>query len=63
MRGEIQSVAYLGELSHYFVRVEGLEKPIAVSEQNEDRVRDVKADMGEPIWLSWNDSAVVVLRG
>ncbi len=63
LRGEIQSVAYLGELSHYFVRVEGLEKPIAVSEQNEDRVRDVKADMGEPIWLSWNDSAVVVLRG
>lgn len=62
LRGEIQSVAYLGEFSHYFVRLEGLEKPISVSEQNEDRVRDVKADAGQPIWLSWNDSAVVVLQ-
>lgn len=62
LRGEINSVAYLGELSHYTVSLDGLEKPVAVSEQNEDRVRDVKADVGYPIWMSWNDSSLIILN-
>ena len=60
--GEIHSVAYLGELSHYTVRVAGLDFPVAVSEQNEDRVRDVKADVGYPTWISWNNPSIIILK-
>lgn len=60
--GKIHSVAYLGELSHYTVRIAGLNIPVAVSEQNEDRVRDVKADVGYPIWISWNNSSIIFLK-
>lgn len=62
VQGEIHSVAYLGEFSHYFVSLKGLDKPIAVSEQNADRVNGIKGDVGEPVWMSWNDDAVIVLN-
>lgn len=61
VRGQMQSAAYLGERSHYFVRLEGLDRPIAVSAQNAQRMRDVESGAGGQVWLSWNEDAVVVL--
>jgi spermidine/putrescine ABC transporter ATP-binding subunit len=61
VRGEIQNAAYLGERSHYYVRVEGLETPVAVSASNDRPVRAVHTEEGRGVWLSWPAEAMLVL--
>ena len=60
VEGRLENAAYLGERSHFFVKVDGLEQPVAVSSQN--RAHGSGA-MGEarPVWLSWDPESVVVL--
>ncbi|QYX56550.1 ABC transporter ATP-binding protein [Roseovarius sp. SCSIO 43702] len=60
VQGRMGNAAYLGERSHYFVEVDGASKPIAVSEQNTG-VRVAGDDWDSDVWLSWDESAVVVL--
>ncbi len=60
IQGTLQNAAYLGERSHFYVALDGVEKPVAVSSQN----REQKSGVGEdkrPVWLSWSDDALVVL--
>lgn len=59
--GTLANAAYLGERSHFFVDVMGAGKPVAVSSQNASRSQLSETDHGRPVWLSWNDDALVVL--
>lgn len=60
VQARLDNTAYLGERSHYYVSVEGLDTHVAVSAQNENRV--VLSDQqARPVWLSWDNSAVVLL--
>ncbi|MEM8841070.1 MAG: ABC transporter ATP-binding protein [Pseudomonadota bacterium] len=59
--GTLANAAYLGERSHFYVDVMGAEKPIAVSSQNASRDQLGESDHGRPVWLGWNDDALVVL--
>ncbi|MEQ9260908.1 MAG: ABC transporter ATP-binding protein [Roseovarius sp.] len=59
-RGTLQNAAYLGERSHYFVKLDGLESPVAVSAQNRFD-GELLASEGGDVWLSWRDSAAVIL--
>ncbi|RBI83488.1 Fe3+/spermidine/putrescine ABC transporter ATP-binding protein [Rhodosalinus halophilus] len=59
VRGRIQNAAYLGERSHYYVQLDGIEAPVAVSANNSAPVRHVP-EAGE-VWLSWPDEAMRVL--
>ena len=60
-QGTLQNAAYLGERSHYYVKLDGLDAPVAVSAQN--RVDGtLAAGEGKPVWLTWRDEAAVVLR-
>jgi len=58
--GTLENSAYLGERSHFYVILEGISQPVAVSNQNHDRV-DVLNDQKKPVWLRWNDTAIVIL--
>ncbi len=58
--GMLENAAYLGERSHYYVRVEGLDQPVAVSSQNRNRAQGIDGT-ARPVWLSWHDDAIVVL--
>ncbi|MCP3968832.1 MAG: ABC transporter ATP-binding protein [Rhodobacteraceae bacterium] len=60
-RGLLENAAYLGERSHYYVRVDGVSQPVAVSAQNRQRA-DGKAEDKRPVWLSWDENAFVVLE-
>lgn len=60
-QGMIQNAAYLGERSHYYVKLEGIEAPVAVSVQNRSD-GSFKVDHGRPVWLRWRDEAAVILR-
>lgn len=61
VEGRLSSSAYLGDRSHFYVQVDGIEKPIAVSAQNTSRI-GVVGDRERRVWLSWSDDAVVLLR-
>jgi len=60
-RGVLQNTAYLGERSHYYVKLEGLETPIAVSNQNKFD-GSLLVEEGHPVWLSWREETAVILR-
>ncbi len=61
--GRLGSAAYLGDRSHFHVRLSGREEPVAVAVQNTEApmVADPEA-IDQPVWLSFNDESVVLLR-
>ncbi len=59
--GQLDNAAYLGDRSHYYVSIEGISQPVAVSAQNWQRVEG-RAEKKRPVWLSWKDDAFVVLE-
>ncbi|MFK7762418.1 MAG: ABC transporter ATP-binding protein [Roseobacter sp.] len=60
-RGILQNAAYLGERSHYYVKLDGHDTPVAVSAQNRfDGTFTVEE--GKSVWLTWRDEAAVLLR-
>ncbi len=61
VKGHLDNAAYLGERSHYYVRVEGVSQPVAVSAQNRNRTGEAE-DRKRPVWLGWDSAAVVVLK-
>lgn len=60
-KGTLQNAAYLGERSHYFVKLEGKNDPVAVSAQNRFD-GSFTVEEGRPVWLKWRDEAAVILR-
>jgi len=62
IKGKVEATAYLGERSHVHVRVDGLDAPIAVSTQNSAMGGTANPKEGEPVWLSWQDDALLVLE-
>ena len=57
MQGRLSSASYLGDRSHYYVEIE-----VAVSAQNAQRADQRSTRIGETVWLSWTDDAVIVLQ-
>ena len=61
VQGVMKTAAYLGDRSHFYVEVNGCQKPLAVAAQ------EVASDAGQglerdaPVWVSWADEAVVLL--
>ena len=61
IEGTLDATAYLGDRSHFYVRVDGIQKPIAVSAQNATRANGGIRDQVRHVWLSWSEDAVVLL--
>lgn len=61
VEGRLENAAYLGERSHYYVRINGHDTPIAVSAQNQSRVSSAH-QAERPVWLTWGEDAVVLLN-
>ena len=62
LAGRIDAEAYLGDRSHYFVEVPGLDRRIAVALQNGDRASDRSDVRGREVWLTWPAEAAVLLQ-
>ena len=56
------TTAYLGDRSHFYVRIDGIEKPISVSIQNIDQDQAFGESLKGQIWLSWSNDAIVLLN-
>ena len=61
LAGKVGAVAYFGDRSHFYVNVEGCEKPLAVALQNGERRVDGADPVGKPVWLTWDPDAAVLL--
>jgi spermidine/putrescine ABC transporter ATP-binding subunit len=61
LSGTVGAVAYFGDRSHFYVNVEGCEKPLAVALQNGERRVDGADPVGKPVWLTWEADAAVLL--
>ncbi len=60
--GEISAAAYLGERSHYYVKIDGKDDPVAVSTPNLKREgNDAQAPTGGRLWLSFSPDSIVIL--
>jgi spermidine/putrescine transport system ATP-binding protein/putrescine transport system ATP-binding protein len=57
----MQAVAYLGDRSHYYVSVEGSDKPLAVAAQETSASLGGHLERDAAVWLSWADDALIVL--
>ncbi|WP_135500898.1 ABC transporter ATP-binding protein [Roseovarius aestuariivivens] len=58
--GIVETSAYLGERSHFFIRLEGLDQTVAVSAQNSAGTQAF-GDGSKPVWLSWTEDSLVLL--
>ena len=60
VQGQLRNSSYLGERSHFYVAIDGVDRPVAVSAQNRTRFAPDPTDE-RPVWLNWSDDAIVVL--
>ncbi|MDA9981470.1 ABC transporter ATP-binding protein [Gammaproteobacteria bacterium] len=60
-KGELKTMAYLGDRSHYYVTVDGREKPLAVAAQEVESFSGQPLNRGSVVWLSWSDESLVLL--
>ena len=61
MGGTMNAAAYLGDRSHFYIDVAGLDKPVAVATQNALRSMETTRRDASEVWLTWGDEAAVLL--
>ena len=62
VEGNLDNAAYLGDRSHYYVRIEGVDRPVAVSTQNVDEDQVSGESRQGKVWLSWSNKSIVLLN-
>jgi spermidine/putrescine ABC transporter ATP-binding subunit len=60
VEGSIKASAYLGDRSQYHVHIKGRAVPLYVAAQNTDGASAI--DISRPVYVSWNPSALILLR-
>jgi spermidine/putrescine ABC transporter ATP-binding subunit len=61
IEGIVTAVTYLGDRSHFLVRVEGIERPFAVAMQNVERGQSAAGRENSKVWLAWPPEAGLLL--
>jgi spermidine/putrescine ABC transporter ATP-binding subunit len=59
--GTIGAEAYLGDRSHYYVNVEGLQRRLAIAHQNVARSLDNSGSTGRKVWVTWPEESAILL--
>lgn len=53
LSGALVAKSYLGDRNHLFVRVDGMDKPVALSSQNVVRNEAPTSSESAPVWICW----------
>ncbi len=61
LSGRLIARSYLGDRNHYYVEIEGLQRPLAVVAQNTRRGGSESDLAGAAVWVSWPSDAGVLL--
>ena len=59
--GDIEAAAYLGDRSHFHVRIASRDEPIAVATQNMQPMLGAATPSADRVWLTWSRDAVILL--
>jgi ABC-type Fe3+/spermidine/putrescine transport system ATPase subunit len=62
VEGMLEMTTYLGERNHFQVRVPGLDLPLAISAQNSTIQGEASAQQARPVWLTWAEGALIILK-
>ena len=61
VQGIVKTAAYLGDRSHFYVSVDGTDKPFAVAAQEAETALTQSLRPDTAVWLKWSDEALIVL--
>ena len=59
--GRVGAQAYFGDRSYFYVRVSGVDRPIAIARQNAERSLDDPSAIGRDLWISFAPGAAILL--
>ena len=63
IEGFVENISYLGERSHYYIKVEGLSKPISISSQNVNRAQINQLISDEKkVWISFDSDSLILTK-
>jgi len=60
-KGELKTMAYLGDRNNYYVAVDGCEKSLAVTAQDVESFSGQTLQRGSEVWLSWAEESLLLL--
>ncbi|MEE8189395.1 MAG: ABC transporter ATP-binding protein [Kiloniellales bacterium] len=61
IRGRLGASSYLGDRSHFFVEIEGLDSPFTVASTNDMPYKAGQMSAGAEVWLTWAPGGAVIL--
>jgi len=61
VQGIVKTAAYLGDRSHFYISVDGTDKPFAVAAQEAETALTQSLRPDTAVWLKWRDEALIVL--
>lgn len=61
IEGTLEMTTYLGERSHFHVRIPGVEQTLAISAQNSSIQSETSGTQDRPVWLTWSEGALITL--
>ena len=63
IEGIVENISYLGERSHYYIKTQGLSKPISVSSQNVNRaqINQLISDK-KKVWISFDSDSLILTK-
>ncbi len=61
IKGELTTSAYFGDRSHFFVSLDGHDKPVEVAGRESGLSLDQAPKRGNVVWLSWAEESLVLL--
>ena len=63
IEGIVENISYLGERSHYYVKIDGLSKSVSVSSQNVNRsqINQLISD-NKKVWITFDNDSLIVIK-
>jgi ABC-type Fe3+/spermidine/putrescine transport system ATPase subunit len=63
IEGIVENISYLGERSHYYVKIDGLLKSLSVSSQNVNRAQiNQLINDNKKVWVTFDSDSLIVIK-
>jgi ABC-type Fe3+/spermidine/putrescine transport system ATPase subunit len=63
IEGIVENISYLGERSHYYVKIDGLSKSVSVSSQNVNRAQiNQLINDNKKVWVTFDSDSLIVIK-
>ena len=59
--GIVSAISYRGDRHHFLVNVEGHDRPVSISQQNDGNTKSTSMNVGAKVWITWPVATGLVL--